>query len=73
MRERKRVLVDSADTTGGTVYAATDIGVFQSTNGDTDWAPFNLGTLQAAPVFDIEENRGTIRPLSPPTVKACSS
>ena len=52
-----RVLVDSADPTGNTLYAATDIGVFQSTDGGNTWASFNLGTLQAIPVFDIEENQ----------------
>jgi hypothetical protein len=52
-----RVLVDTADTTGNTLYAATDIGVFQSLDGGNTWASFNLGTLQAAPVFDIEENQ----------------
>jgi len=52
-----RVLVDQADTTGNTLYAATDIGVFQSLDGGNTWASFNLGTLQAIPVFDIEENQ----------------
>ena len=52
-----KVLVDSADTTGNTLYAATDIGVFQSLDEGNTWASFNLGTLQAIPVFDIEENQ----------------
>jgi len=52
-----RVLVDSADTTGNTLYAATDIGVFKSSDGGSTWGAFNWGILQAIPVFDIEENQ----------------
>jgi hypothetical protein len=52
-----RVLVDTGDNTGNTVYAATDIGVFKSSDGGNTWGSFNLGTLQAVPVFDIEENQ----------------
>jgi len=56
-----RVLVDRQDPTGNTLYAATDIGVFQSLDGGTTWAAFNLGTMPAVPVFDMEQNNnGTI-------------
>ena len=51
-----RLLVDGNDRSGNTLLAGTDIGVFQSTNGGQDWAPFNLGVIPAVPVFDIEQN-----------------
>ena len=42
------------------VYAATDIGVFHSTDGGTTWAPFNAG-LPGVPVYDLEQNNnGTL-------------
>jgi hypothetical protein len=64
-----RVLADTAgpfDSNGRTLtlYAATDIGVFKSSDQGQTWGQFNLpsavsaaGTLQAVPVFDIEENQ----------------
>jgi len=56
-----RALVDKTDPTGNTIYVASDIGVFQSLDGGATWAAFNLGTLPAVPVFDIEQNNnGTI-------------
>ena len=56
-----RVLVDSRDSTGQTLYAATDVGVFQSTDGGETWAAFNLDVIPAVPVYDIEQNdNGTI-------------
>ncbi len=51
-----RVLVDSADVTGNTILAATDIGVFRSTDGGKTWAAFNLGVIPAVPIFDIQQN-----------------
>jgi hypothetical protein len=51
-----RLLVDRNDPTAQTVLAATDIGVFRTTDGGTTWAPFNLGTIPAVAVFDIEQN-----------------
>ncbi len=36
-----------------TVYAGTDIGVFKSTNGGTNWIPFNNGLPRVA-VFGME-------------------
>jgi hypothetical protein len=51
-----RLLVDGNDRSGNTLLAGTDIGVFQSTNGGQNWAPFNLGVIPAVPVFDIEQN-----------------
>jgi len=56
-----RVLVDRTDITGSTVFAATSVGVFRSTNRGATWAPFNLGVLTTSPVYDIEQNHnGTI-------------
>jgi photosystem II stability/assembly factor-like uncharacterized protein len=56
-----RVLVDKQDATSNTLLAATDIGVFRSTDGGATWAAYNLGTIPAVPVFDIEQNNnGTI-------------
>lgn len=51
-----RVLVEKLDTTGQTLYAGTDIGVFQSTDGGGSWIPFNQGVIPNVPVFDLEEN-----------------
>ena len=59
-----KVLVDSTDNSGScggsacsnSIYAGTDIGVFHSSNGGTSWQSFNLSTLPAVPVYDIEQN-----------------
>ena len=51
-----RLLVDANDRSGQTVLAATDIGVFRSTNLGVSWAPYNLGVIPVVPVFDIEQN-----------------
>jgi hypothetical protein len=57
-----RLLVDNQDATGNTLLAATDIGVFRSTNGGTNWVQVSPstgtlpGTLPAVPVFDIEQS-----------------
>ena len=51
-----RVLVDRRDATGQRLYAATDVGVFQSTDGGGAWAAFNLGVIPAVPVYDIAQN-----------------
>jgi hypothetical protein len=39
-------------TNSNTLYAGTDIGVFVSTNGGTNWAPFGTGLPRVA-VFDM--------------------
>jgi hypothetical protein len=51
-----RLLVDRDDPTANTILAATDIGVFRSTDGGTDWAPYNLGAIPPVAVFDLEQN-----------------
>lgn len=52
-----RVLVDNTDTSGKTLLAGTDIGVFRSTDEGATWAAFNLGVITAVPVFDLEQNK----------------
>ena len=51
-----RLLVDRNDATAQTVLAATDIGIFRTTDGGANWAPFNLGAIPAVAVFDLEQN-----------------
>ncbi len=51
-----RLLVDRNDSTGNTVLAATDIGIFRTTDGGNTWAAFNLGAIPAVAVFDLEQN-----------------
>jgi hypothetical protein len=51
-----RLLVDRNDPTANTVLAATDIGIFRTTDGGNTWAPFNLGVIPAVAVFDLEQN-----------------
>jgi photosystem II stability/assembly factor-like uncharacterized protein len=58
-----RVLVDrraARHHTQHTLYAATDIGVFRSTDGGRTWAAFNLDVLPAVPVFDIAQNENGV-------------
>ncbi len=55
-----RILVDATDPTGNTLLAGTDIGVFRSTDGGADWLPYNLGTIPAVPIFDLEQNHNGI-------------
>ena len=38
------------------MLAATDIGIFRTTDGGKTWAAFNLGVIPAVAVFDIEQN-----------------
>ncbi|MFN8597102.1 MAG: hypothetical protein U0559_13085 [Anaerolineae bacterium] len=42
--------IDPADS--NVLFAGTDIGVYQSTDGGANWAPFNSG-LPRVPVFDL--------------------
>jgi hypothetical protein len=51
-----RLLVDKGDATGNTIYAATDIGVFRTTDGGANWSAFNLNVIPPVPVFDLEQN-----------------
>jgi len=55
-----RLLVDRNDSTGQTVLAATDIGIFQTTDGGASWESFSLGTIPPVPVFDIEQNQNGV-------------
>ena len=50
------MLVDRRDTTGNTVLAGTDIGVFSSTDAGGTWAPYNLGVIPKVPIFDLAQN-----------------
>ncbi len=43
-------VVDPADS--NVLYAGTDIGVYQSTDGGANWSPFSAG-LPRVPVFDL--------------------
>jgi hypothetical protein len=51
-----RLLVDRNDPTAQTVLAATDIGMFRTTDGGATWAAFNLGVIPAVAIFDLEQN-----------------
>ena len=54
-----RVLVDRREArhhTRHTLYAATDVGVFRSTDGGRTWLAFNLDVIPAVPIFDIAQN-----------------
>ena len=51
-----RMLVDNTDSSGNTLLAGTDIGVFRSTDGGGTWPPFNLGVMPAVPFYDLEQN-----------------
>ncbi|HUA34726.1 MAG TPA: Ig-like domain-containing protein [Candidatus Binataceae bacterium] len=56
-----KLLVDRTDSTGQTIYAGTDTGMYQSTDGGNDWAQLTAGMPPAVPVFDLEQNSaGTI-------------
>ncbi|MCI0399538.1 MAG: hypothetical protein L0322_32035 [Chloroflexi bacterium] len=48
-------VVDPADA--NILYAGTDIGVYQSTNGGTSWAPYGTGLPRVA-VFDMAIHNG---------------
>jgi len=47
-----RVRVDASDATGNTLYAATWIGVYRTTDGGENWTHFGAG-LPQVPVSDI--------------------
>jgi photosystem II stability/assembly factor-like uncharacterized protein len=53
-----RVLVDRVDLTRDTIIAATDAGLYRSTDGGATWSEFNLGAIPNVPVFDIEQGVG---------------
>jgi len=47
-----RVYVDPRDATGNTLYAATHVGIYSTTDGGANWAPFGTG-LPTVRVNDI--------------------
>jgi len=47
-----RVLVDPRDATGNTVYAATHVGIYITSDGGVNWAPYGVG-LPTVRVNDI--------------------
>ncbi|HVC44729.1 MAG TPA: hypothetical protein VND20_07905 [Candidatus Binataceae bacterium] len=51
-----RLLVDNTDSTGNTLLAGTDIGVYRSTDGGVTWADYDMGIVPHVPVTDIEQN-----------------
>jgi hypothetical protein len=53
-----KLLVDKTDPTGNTIWAGTDTGVYQSTDGGNDRVQFTAGMPEAVPVFDLEQNSG---------------
>ena len=55
-----RLLVDNTHTSGNTLLAASDIGVFRSTDAVPPGRPFNLGAIPAVPAFDIEQNNNGV-------------
>ncbi|MDO8432351.1 MAG: hypothetical protein Q7S58_08070 [Candidatus Binatus sp.] len=55
-----RLLVDRNDPRGQTVLAATDIGVFITTDGGADWEPLNVGMLSGVPVADLQQNQNGV-------------
>jgi len=55
-----RVLVDNTDSTGNTLLAGTDIGVFRSSDRGQTWTAFNTGVIPAVPIFDLEQNQNGV-------------
>jgi hypothetical protein len=51
-----KVLVDSTDPTSKHLLAGTAAGLFMSSDGGADWAPYNGGVIPPVPVLDIEQN-----------------
>lgn len=47
-----RVYFDPRDSSGSTIYAATHVGIYSTTNGGADWAPYGAG-LPTVRVNDI--------------------
>jgi len=47
-----RVYIDPRDTSGNTVYAATHVGIYRTTDGGANWAPYGNG-LPTVRVNDI--------------------
>jgi hypothetical protein len=47
-----RVLFDPRDTTRGTIYAATHVGIYRTTDGGANWSPYGSG-LPTVRVNDI--------------------
>lgn len=56
--EHNAIAVDPAST--ATLYAGADIGVWRSTDGGANWAPFELGLPDAA-VFDLQVHQASRR------------
>jgi hypothetical protein len=55
-----RLLVDPRDSSGNTLFAATWIGVFESTDGANSWTQVGTG-LPTAVVSDLYLNAGLLR------------
>ncbi len=47
-----RLYIDPRDTSGNTIYAATHIGIYFTTNGGANWSPYGIG-LPTVRVNDI--------------------
>src|SRR5260370_34536348 len=61
-----RILVDNTDSSGNTLLAGTDIGVFRSTDSGATWAAFNLGVIAAGPTFNLGQKKNGIILLRAP-------
>jgi hypothetical protein len=56
-----RLLVDNTDSTGNTLLAGTDVGLYRSTDGGRTWSTYGVGIIPRVPVTDIQQNSaGTV-------------